>query len=314
MKAGSDGRPSPELLETFVDGAATPVDLQMGPDGMLYYVSIGNGQIRRIRFVDETTPPTVVATSPASGAGGVAVDANVVATFSEPMDPATVNASTVVLRSGGVSGPVVSAGVSYDAATKGAVLDPAAALAAGTTFSVVVKGGAGGVKDVAGNPLAADESWSFTTTATPAGSVQFLSDLPFVVTPVNGWGPIERDRSNGEQGAADGVTLRVGAETFAKGLGVHAGSEARFAVPAGCTRLQARVGLDEEVGARGTVGFKVFAGATQLGSTVARDGTQPSVLVDVDVTGHTEIRLVVDGGSDGIDWDHADWGDAKYFC
>lgn len=252
--------------------------------------------------------------SPAPGAGGVAVDANVVVTFSEPMDPATVNVSTVVLRSGGANGPVVSAAVGYDAATKRAVLDPAVPLAGGTTFSVVVKGGAGGVTDVAGNPLASDESWSFTTTGTPGGSVQFLSDLPFVGTPVNGWGPIERDRSNGERGETDGVTMRVGAETFAKGLGVHAGSEARFAVPAGCTRLQARVGVDEEVGVRGTVAFKVFAGATQLGSTVVRDGTQPSVLIDVDVTGRDEVRLVVDPGTDGINWDHADWGDAKYLC
>ena len=35
----------------------------------------------------------------------------------------------------------------------------------GTTYTATVKGGAVGVKDVAGNALAADVSWSFTTVA-----------------------------------------------------------------------------------------------------------------------------------------------------
>jgi hypothetical protein len=147
-----------------------------------------------------------------------------------------------------------------------------------------------------------------------ASSVQYLSDLAFVGTPTNGWGPIERDRSNGELGATDGAALRIEAETFAKGLGTHALSEARFAVPAGCTRFQARVGVDEEMAALGTVTFQVFAGSTQLGATVARNGTQASALIDLDVTGRSEIRLVVGNGGDDIHHDHADWGDAKFVC
>ena len=62
---------------------------------------------------------------------------------------------------------VVPATVTYDAATKTATLTPQGALAYGATYTVTVKGGAGGVTDMAGNALAADVSWSFTTEASP---------------------------------------------------------------------------------------------------------------------------------------------------
>ncbi len=58
--------------------------------------------------------------------------------------------------------------------------------------------------------------------AVPAGEGVFLSDLPFVGTPVNGWGPVVRDRS---VGAGDGVntnSLTLKGVAYPKGLGVHA--------------------------------------------------------------------------------------------
>ena len=57
--------------------------------------------------------------------------------------------------------------MSYDATTNMATLTPQAALQYGATYTVTVKGGSGGVTDVAGNALAADVSWSFTTEASP---------------------------------------------------------------------------------------------------------------------------------------------------
>ena len=50
--------------------------------------------------------------------------------------------------------------------------------------------------DVAGNRLAADVTWTFTT-ATGTGTTSYLSDLAYTVT-ANGWGPAEKDMSNGE--------------------------------------------------------------------------------------------------------------------
>ena len=113
----------------------------------------------------DTTPPTVTATSPAAGATGVAANASVTATFSEALAPATVSGTNVQLRN--PSAQLVTAAVTWDAATRRAILDPAADLAFSTTYTATVRGGPGGVADVAGNPLAADLTWSFTTQAAP---------------------------------------------------------------------------------------------------------------------------------------------------
>jgi Ca2+-binding RTX toxin-like protein len=59
----------------------------------------------------------------------------------------------------------VPATISYDPTTKKATLDPNVDLESGLTYTATIKGGTDGVKDVAGNSLAADEVWSFTTTA-----------------------------------------------------------------------------------------------------------------------------------------------------
>jgi hypothetical protein len=111
----------------------------------------------------DTTPPHVAGVEPAAGAAGVGLGTNVSASFDEPLDATTVTATTVQLR--GPGGALVAATVAYDVTSRTATLDPAAALGGSTTYTATVKGGASGVKDVAGNPLAADETWSFTTAA-----------------------------------------------------------------------------------------------------------------------------------------------------
>src|SRR5262247_2325582 len=111
----------------------------------------------------DTVAPTVTSRTPAAGAVNVRVDASVTITFSEAMDPNTVNVSTIELRD--PASVIVPATVSYDAASSAATLDPIELLSAGTTYTARVKGGATDprVKDVAGNALAADVTWTFTT-------------------------------------------------------------------------------------------------------------------------------------------------------
>jgi glucose/arabinose dehydrogenase len=50
MKKGTDGLPDPAKRSTFVAGAANPVDLQIGPNGDLFYVDLTGGTVRRIRY------------------------------------------------------------------------------------------------------------------------------------------------------------------------------------------------------------------------------------------------------------------------
>ncbi len=110
----------------------------------------------------DTTAPTVSTITPASGATGVPRTTTVTATFSEAMDPTTLNASTFTLSKQG-SASTITTMVSYDATTNKVTLKPSSTLAASTKYTVTVKAGAGGVKDKASNPLASDKVWSFTT-------------------------------------------------------------------------------------------------------------------------------------------------------
>ena len=114
----------------------------------------------------DTTAPTVTATLPAAGATAVNPANPVTATFSEAMDPATINASTFELRDSGNN--LVSRAVTYNGTT--ATLTPTNPLAASTTYNAKVIGGSNGVKDLAGNALATDYGWSFTTGVDPCST------------------------------------------------------------------------------------------------------------------------------------------------
>ena len=101
-------------------------------------------------------------TSPATGATGVAVAANITATFSEAMTASSISTSSVTLVVQGTT-PLLAASVNYDPVSLTVTLHPSASLAAATTYLATVKGGASGVKDAAGNALALDKTWTFTT-------------------------------------------------------------------------------------------------------------------------------------------------------
>ena len=108
----------------------------------------------------DTTPPTVTANTPASGATGVATSSTVTVTFSEAMDATTIGSGTFTLSS---TAGAVNAAVSYNTSTRVATLTPSAALSPSTVYTATVSGGAAGVKDLAGNPLTTNRTWSLTT-------------------------------------------------------------------------------------------------------------------------------------------------------
>ena len=58
MLAGAGGVPNPSNIQTFVQGAASPVDLQIGPNGDLFYADQSSGTIRRIQYLGNDRPPT----------------------------------------------------------------------------------------------------------------------------------------------------------------------------------------------------------------------------------------------------------------
>ncbi len=81
--------------------------------------------------------------------------------FTEGADPSTVNTQTFMVKDD--SGNSVAGTVKYDIVTNRAVFKPSAALTAGITYTVTIAG----VKDMAGEPMAAPYKFSFTTTPGP---------------------------------------------------------------------------------------------------------------------------------------------------
>jgi hypothetical protein len=107
----------------------------------------------------DITPPTVSFTFPANAATGVPLNSQLVATFSEPMNPLTINSAAFTLMQGTT---VVTALVSYAGVT--AVFTPAGDLVPLTNYTATITTGP---TDLAGNALATDFVWSFTTGVTP---------------------------------------------------------------------------------------------------------------------------------------------------
>lgn len=103
----------------------------------------------------DQTAPTVISTAPDDGATFVPLNAPVSATFSERMDPATITGVTFTLQDGSES---VDAAVSYAGLT--AFFAPDMLLHADTEYTATIGHTA---TDLAGNELAADYVWTFTT-------------------------------------------------------------------------------------------------------------------------------------------------------
>ena len=114
----------------------------------------------------DTTPPTVTSTTPAPNATNVSTSASVTATFSEPLDASSVTGANFTLS--GPSG-AVAATVAYNSGTNSATLQPTTVLAAGASYTAQISG----VKDLAGNLLAAPYSWSFSTAVAPPPGTSF---------------------------------------------------------------------------------------------------------------------------------------------
>ncbi len=256
----------------------------------------------------DSTPPAVSSAIPVAGASNEPVSGAVRATFSEALNASTINATTFSLTRQGTTTPV-AASVIWDAGSFTAWLAPSVRLAAGATYTAVLRGGASGVKDVAGNALPSDYTWTFSTST---GTVTYLSDRPWA-SASNGWGPAEPDKSNGENSPGDGAAITIGGTVYAKGLGVHALSDIRYTL-GGCSSFTARVGVDAEVGMRGSVVFQVFVDGTPAFDSGTLSGSGAAKFVNVSLTGRSQLRLVVTDAGDGPDYDHGDWADAQLTC
>ncbi|WP_223280960.1 NPCBM/NEW2 domain-containing protein [Streptomyces antnestii] len=141
----------------------------------------------------------------------------------------------------------------------------------------------------------------------------WASDLVWLKS-TNGYGPAERDRSNGESGATDGHTLTLAGKTYAKGIGVHADSDIEVYLGGQCSKLTADAGIDDEIKGYGEVAFSVEADGKVLWTSPKVTGASDTVPVDVDVTGARHVHLKVTDTNGSKTGDHGDWAAAKFSC
>lgn len=105
----------------------------------------------------DLTPPAIVDIEPGENSGAVPAGTTVRVVFSESMNPQTLNNQTFFID--GVIG-----NVTYDDASHTARFVPVLPLAFSTRYQITVTRE---VRDLAGNPLPSDRSWSFTTEDDP---------------------------------------------------------------------------------------------------------------------------------------------------
>jgi hypothetical protein len=139
-------------------------------------------------LVPDATPPRVVTVAPGPGLF-FAPDDEVIAYFSEPLNPATLNNATFQIISAGPDGtlgtgddlPVSAQAVSFRPETNAAVLSFATDLPPGQYRAVLSTG----ITDVAGNPVGAEFFWSFVSAAriafgeTIQGSIIFAGEKDY---------------------------------------------------------------------------------------------------------------------------------------
>jgi hypothetical protein len=117
----------------------------------------------------DTAPPTVSSTNPANGATGVGINTAISVTFSEAMNASTVTTTTFTVTAGST---VVPGSVGYSGTT--ATFTPTGNLAYSTPYTATVTTGA---QDLAGNALASNHVWNFTTGTAPDTSAPISTSL-----------------------------------------------------------------------------------------------------------------------------------------
>ncbi|QNK79441.1 NPCBM/NEW2 domain-containing protein [Nakamurella sp. PAMC28650] len=129
----------------------------------------------------------------------------------------------------------------------------------------------------------------------------------------NGWGPVEKNTSNGENAAGDGRPITINGTVFTKGLGVNAPSTITYYLGGNCSTLTTAVGIDDEVGLKGSAIFQIYADNGKVADSGVLTGADPARTLTADLTGATWLKLVVDDNG-SADHNHADWAGPRLTC
>jgi hypothetical protein len=245
----------------------------------------------------DVTAPTVTVINPTNAKTNVAINKAVSATFSESMDALTVTSAKFKLTGPG-STPVTGT-VAYNGATKTATFTPSGNLAPNTTFTATIAGGANGVKDLAGNPLASDKVWTFTTgTQIAQARINLGRAGPFAVmatSSISGTGPTQIYGDVGlNPGSAQGIppaqvhgTIHIDDQAI-----INAQSDLLAAYNDAISRSVTSVSLPGNMG-----GLTFTPGLYTNSSSVLIQGAGPANNVTLDAQGDPNAIFIFKMGS-----------------
>jgi hypothetical protein len=109
-----------------------------------------------------------------------------------------------------------------------------------------------------------------------------------------------------------GRELRLAGGVFDRGIGMHSAARVSYALPAGVRFFEARAGLDDISGRRGSARVRVLVDGKEHELGLKRDLKHGEVLeVRIEVKGGRELTLVADFGEGGDVGDHINWADAR---
>ena len=131
--------------------------------------------------------------------------------------------------------------------------------------------------------------------------VVYLSDLK----PDSVKGEHKNDKSYG------GKPITVNGQEFEKGIGALSGSELVYKVDGSWDRLSGHVGMDDEVGDDGSVMFRVYADENLVFESPRQTGKSVKQLLELNLKGVKQLRLVLLDDGDGSTDDHGDWVDLR---
>jgi len=141
--------------------------------------------------------------------------------------------------------------------------------------------------------------------AAPAGQTVWLDELDLRAS-TSGWGRTRSRRS------VDNNPLRMGGKTYERGVGTHPPGQITVRLDGGAASFSAWVGIDEEVGRRGTAEFKLVGDGKLLAGSGVMSGGQPPKRIEVKLAGVKRLELIVTVAGDGFGHDHTDWLEAKF--
>lgn len=170
--------------------------------------------------------------------------------------------------------------------------------------------------------------WINPTLTMDDGSTVDLTTLT-MVRKACGWGSVSVNKN------LNGGKLSVNGTKYDKGIATHANSIILYDLPEGARKFTALAGIDNtgsDQGSKSSVEFMVFnhdatireettdsnAGSKTIkidpekqaatSGLISQTHQKEGVDIEADITGANKLYLVVTNGGDGLDYDHADWG------